>query len=251
MAMLFASASVEFLKSATAAITAAPLTFACRVFPLTQQFQFFMIARQEDTAVANSFVIYMAGAGGSFALKAETNAGGVGENSTTAEITANAWHNLTGVWASASSRTAWLDGIEATAETTTITPVSIDVMGVAGNPIATPNITYDGHMLDVAMWDAALNDAEVLAYDAGISPLLIRPQNLVVYIPLVRDAAAIQDRLGTSWTIGVTPTDSPHRPVRYPWSQAIQPPIPAAVAAGFTPRSYPRGAPRGVMRGAA
>lgn len=44
-----------------------------------------------------------------------------------------------------------------------------------------------GLIAEAAIWNAALTDAEVAVLAAGYSPLLVRSQSLVFYIPLVRE----------------------------------------------------------------
>ena len=65
--------------------------------------------------------------------------------------------------------------------------------------------------------------------DAGYSPLFVRPQNLVFYAPLVREAVDIVG--GVALTPTNSPTISVHPPIIYPSSQILQFP-PAAAASG-------------------
>lgn len=45
--------------------------------------------------------------------------------------------------------------------------------------------TWDGRLAEFAVWDAILTPAEMAALGQGVSPLLIRPQSLVSYVPLL------------------------------------------------------------------
>ncbi len=46
---------------------------------------------------------------------------------------------------------------------------------------------WDGMLAEFAIWDAILTQAEVTALAKGASPLFIRPQSMVEYLPLVRE----------------------------------------------------------------
>lgn len=46
---------------------------------------------------------------------------------------------------------------------------------------------FEGLLAEWGMWNVALSQAEIQALAKGVSPLFIRPQNLLMYIPLIRD----------------------------------------------------------------
>lgn len=103
--------------------------------------------------------------------------------------TVDTWHHAAGVFPSTNSRIAYLDGAnkvtEATAEAA-LAGVQTWAVGVLTYPI---KIQYfAGALAEAGWWNAALNDDEIAALAEGYSPLLIRPQNLKHYLPLVRDA---------------------------------------------------------------
>ncbi len=63
---------------------------------------------------------------------------------------------------------------------------------------ASPSFYVSGKIAEVAMWDVALSDAEAVILSLGYSPLLVKPESLVFYAPLVGipSAAALNDRIG-------------------------------------------------------
>ena len=68
--------------------------------------------------------------------------------------------------------------------------------------------TFDGRIAEVAIYLATLTAAECLGYQRGYSPLLIRPQSLLSYVPLVRDLSDL--KTGAAWTAtGTTVADHP------------------------------------------
>jgi hypothetical protein len=73
------------------------------------------------------------------------------------------------------------------------TTVGIDRISIGRLGRLNPAAYMDGLLAEVAIWNAALSDEEVASLAAGFSPLLVKPENLVVYVPLVR---TIQDVVG-------------------------------------------------------
>jgi hypothetical protein len=116
-------------------------------------------------------------------------AGGGGVSSTSAgTVSAGTWAHVGGVFASTSSRIAYLNGTGAAAETSTRTPSGIDTLSVGVNFLTAGHTEFsDGLIAEVGVWSAALDAAEMAALGKGVSPLLIRPASLAHYSPLVRE----------------------------------------------------------------
>lgn len=229
MAMAFASASTEYLDSGTV-VTAMPLTMACHFYITTEQFQ--NILHLGDADQWDGWVIYQSGAGASYTLKTEP---GLAESA--AAPSTNAWHTAVAVHRSTTDRSLWLDGTEYNdTSNQNPAPSGIDTgcIGAALDDTNSPYSPFDGYIAEVAFWDVALDDAEIAAYDAGVSPALIRPGSLVSYVPLVRDSGGVIDRKGIAWTINGTPTDSAHPALIMPAGPRIIP-VPAAAVGGTTP----------------
>jgi len=86
-------------------------------------------------------------------------------------------------------------------------------------------------LAEAGLWDAALTDAEVAILGVGYSPLFVRPQSLVAYWPLVRDA---KDRVGGyDLTAGGGPVVAAHPRIIYPSPQFVPRKIAAAAAAAY------------------
>lgn len=92
---------------------------------------------------------------------------------------ASEWHHACGVWTSASSRAAFIDGGNKGTNATSTTP-----SGIVSTAIGQASFNAGGSIADVAIWNVALSDAEVLALARGMSPMLVRPSALVAYWPL-------------------------------------------------------------------
>jgi hypothetical protein len=78
----------------------------------------------------------------------------------------------------------------------------------------TPGISLQltGSVANVAMWNVALDDAEVASLVAGFSPRRVRPQSLVFYAPLVRELVVPKSLVAPISSLAATasPTVSDH-----------------------------------------
>ena len=139
------------------------------------------------------------------------------------------WYHGCAVFASDSSRTVYLDGGNSVTESTVQAAVSgINTLGIRffdWSPTLRQHM--EGMIAEAAIWNVALTAAEVAILALGVSPLLVRPEGLVFYLPMIRD----EDRDvigGISMTAENTPTVGDHP--RVFWSS----PRPA-----YTPRKTP------------
>ena len=139
--------------------------------------------------------------------------------SSTAVLETGVWYHGCGVWENNSSRTAYINGA--------------DKVNIGGVKTPSPDQIYrtrigadqgaaaflEGAIAEVSIWNAALSDEEVETLSLGFSPLLVRPQNLASYVPLIRDND--EDLItGLSWTPVGSPTISAHPRVFYPGMQS-------------------------------
>lgn len=125
-------------------------------------------------------------------------------------ITTGQWYNIVGVIASTTSRTCYLDGVAGTTNTTSATVTSA-VSGKIGYPGVGGEAA--GSLAEAAIWNVALSaeDAAALAYT---SPLLIRPDALVSYVPLL--ASGTLDFMASAATVsGSLTKDNDHPRVIY------------------------------------
>ena len=90
-----------------------------------------------------------------------------------------------------------------------ITFPTLDTIGIHNAAFTGWQYAFDGEVAECAIWDVGLTDEEVATFQAGVSPLLIRPQSLLFYVDLIRGARS--DRIGNrAVTVSGTITDSPH-----------------------------------------
>lgn len=223
MARSFASASSQRVGRAGAVISAVPMTFACwfrttsttaiqRLIDIGQISvgnQKWSLGLLGTVATPNTTVIASAvNVSGTFAASSAT-------------YSANTWHHAAAVFASSTSRTAYLDGGNSGSNTTSITPSGVDTttIGATGIGASAYGQYLDGMVAESGIWSAALTDAEIAALAKGYTPLEIRPDALVAYWPLGGHYGQFDI---DSWKnqYGVTPSGSPtwaeHPRVIYP-----------------------------------
>lgn len=145
-----------------------------------------------------------------------------------------AWHQigLTYDNTSTSNNPAmYLDGSSVTVTTSTA-PVgtastSTDPYGVGNRPSDKARV-WDGMIAEWAVWNVILSAGEMAALGAGFSPLLVRPQSLVSYCPMV-ETSNIRDWFRTNAPTVTGTLNQPH-PGRIIYPSRRRLIIPAAAA---------------------
>jgi len=115
----------------------------------------------------------------------------------------------------------------------TATPVvNKTVIGGFYNAAPTPSLYFQGNIAHAAAWNTALTDTELKALSIGVSPLLIRPQNLTHYWPLAQGYSPENDVVGGSdMTLFNAPAVADNPPLANPNPRLSYPPP-------FTPLNY-------------
>jgi len=147
----------------------------------------------------------------------------------------NQWQHVTGVFSAVNARRVYLNGVAGTAETTSLSVASVDRMLIgAWERLGGWLAYFGGAVAEAAIWSVALSDSEISQLAGGFSPLLIRPQDLVVYWPLGgRFGENDEDQSGNGYDLTAygSPTWVDHPPIIYP--QEPEPPEPPDPDAGF------------------
>ena len=128
-------------------------------------------------------------------------------NSTTNMNDTN-WHSVIGEISAANARQVWLDNAGNATNTTSLTPGTLTKTSVGAHDnggTLSGNIAHE--LADVALWSVALTTEEREALKNGLSPALIRPDKLEIYLPLMRSAT---DFMGGAFTVtAATVADHP------------------------------------------
>lgn len=122
----------------------------------------------------------------------EVSGGGTADAFATGTFSTGPWHSLVGVETSDASRVFYADGTAGPVNTSTLSPgppsrdrVTVGMLKANGNYISSAN----GDVAEVAVWDIALTAADAAMLAAFVSPLLVRPDHLVLYSQLRGNAA--------------------------------------------------------------
>lgn len=240
MARLFDDASSQYLEIDSAVVGDEPLTLACWF--------------NSDNVTARQTAIYVGDKAsadkhywclvlqGSFAAKPVSaitrGAGGESAATTSTGYSANTWHHACAVFAANNDRAAFIDGGSKATNTGNQNVGTVDRTSLGRLGDATPSGYLSGLLAEAAIWNAALTDDEVALLAKGVSPLLVRPEALVAYWPLIGNYSPEIDRAG-GFNLTVTgATKAAHPRIFYPprariMTKAGGPPPPASLA-------YPR-----------
>lgn len=180
----------------------------------------------------DQFTLKLNGAGAVQALSA-SNTGATTANTSTTYPTST-WFHAAAVFdvTTGTDRAAFLNGGGKVSNTTNRVPAGIDrtSIGLTDNTFATQPFggTGTGYLAGVGLWNTNLTDAEIAVLAAGVSPMLVRPGNLVSYWPLIGQNSPEIDLVGGfNMSIQGTLTQANHPRIYYPHGRQRYIPVPA------------------------
>lgn len=186
MAYSFTRASSQWLSTGSTPVTAAPLTICGW---MNASLNTSCIASIGKPATANNAAFYVdidtaGNPGRAAAAMIGTFGISVGNNTTL-----SSWNHYAGVFTSTVSRTAYVNGVAGTTNTTYAEPASVNDINIGRAGISSGLIAdyLNGLGGEVAIWNAALTAAEVASLAKGFKPFRVRPQSLVFYAPIIRE----------------------------------------------------------------
>lgn len=192
MARKFSGSSANYLEAlARAPLNALPVTISAWVSPNLTLINgatsaFLSIG---PSAAANRLQCTVTGTVGNetfqFSARNTSDVSGAAQSPT--GLKNNTWAHFAGVTPSTTSRTAYLNGVAGTTNTTSIdsTPSawSRTVIGARRDSVGI-GLPIFAEVADVAIWNIELTTREIQLLATGVSPLRIRPDKLVAYWPL-------------------------------------------------------------------
>ena len=128
----------------------------------------------------------------------------------------NQWSHVAGVFASQTSRTAYLNGGSSGNNTTSRlmgTPDRI-IIGARWNT-STLGGYFSGDIAEVGVWNVALSTDDLAALAAGAKPYRVRPDALVFYCPLWGQSSPAMNITGPAVTLNNSPATSTSHPRTY------------------------------------
>jgi len=247
---LFDNASSEYLTTGSPPVTGYPYSVSVWFYTDDDTFNDFCMLQIQDKDVADEYHRFGASSAVSHAVQIVVQTTGDNKKATTANLyTVNTWHHYFAVGASATDRTVWLDADDANKGTSTSdnTPLDIDSMDVAREGDSSPSDHWSGRLAEIAVWNAALGLPEATMLSLGLSPLQVRPDALVYYLPAVRDND--NDIVGGVVMTAVnTPSIATHVSVFNP-SMAFIITAPTAAAPSATPERMKMGVGTRIIEG--
>lgn len=188
MARRFIAANLDILSYTTGAIlTAAPLTMAARAraFQLGTTGEIIAL-RDKDNALGTRNCFRLVKGNANTCIAQTGGAAAAASGPSNLLFRSGQWHHCAARFASATSRIGYLDGHPGTAETTSLTPASIDSAVIGAALTATSSVinVFDGDIEEAAIWNVALDNAEIMALAMGAPPYKVRRSALVAYWPL-------------------------------------------------------------------
>ena len=162
-----------------------------------------------EAGANNGFRLMVASQAGSMKVRVATKAGGFASSaSSTTAISDLNWHSAVGEITAANARQCWLDNGGNGSSSTSLTPGTLTKTSIGAQDNGGTIDSNIGHELaNVAVWSGTLTADERAALANGVSPLLIRPDILEIYLPLMRGG---DDYMGAAFTVtNATVADHP------------------------------------------
>ena len=191
--------SNQRLSTASAPVTAAPLTMACWFRTTAMSSLGCLISLMDRTVVNNYFLMYFRGdiAGDPIQLIDESSNPFSNQRTvnSTSGVTSGQWHHACAVQTSTTSRTIYLDAGNSASNAFTIQPKNINRLNIGAADLNGATGLFNGQIAEVGVWNAALTAAEIASIADGMTCDKVRPQSLVFYAPLVRDLIDVKGGL--------------------------------------------------------
>jgi hypothetical protein len=187
MAYEFAAASSQYLNTQNTTIVY-PFSISAFVYPKATG-DFFAGLFQNGGA-NNRDRAFIRSSGTKLIAQAVNEGIASGTSTTSNDFTRESWNHIAGTF-SLNSRIAYLNGINATPDTTSVSITTPLIILVNDQRYSFQGNLFDlfgnANYAEVGIWNTALTADEIASLAKGMTCDKIRPQNLVFYSPLVRD----------------------------------------------------------------
>lgn len=152
-----------------------------------------------------------------FRMRVQQSSGTATNNSNSSVFPViDTWYMVTAVFTASNNRDLYVNGANpsgSTIDRPTTAPNRIVIGGISStngiflntgkNPSYGVSLYGGCHTAEVAVWSAALNADEISSLYKGARTIQVRPQNLITYLPLIREFK--QDLTGKSSSVGIDP----------------------------------------------
>lgn len=217
MARLFDDSASEHGEVTAVPAVNAPLSMACWFYSDDAGAQQTLMSVAHSVTANHYQALIADGTLANDPIYASSRAGGSARSAITAVgYSVNTWHHALGVFAASNSRSTYLDGGNKATDTNSVTPTATRTsIGRLGR--STPGLYMSGRIAEAAIWNVALSDDDALALAAGFCPLMVRPDALVAYWPLIGVNSPETDEVAPANNLTLSGTaQADHPPIIYP-----------------------------------
>jgi hypothetical protein len=189
MSRSFNGTTSDYMRSVVGALSGYPVSLSVWVRPTSAGVRGVPIWFGNPGSNDGVFYVELLAAGNVFAGRQITDFGAANFAGATAGAwTANAWQQVGGSYASATSIYAVLNGVRSAEQTASSAALTFSVMDelTLGRYDRTSVFgSQNGQIAHAGIWSAALTETEWASLGAGISPMRVRPQSLHAYFPFI------------------------------------------------------------------
>jgi hypothetical protein len=145
--------------------------------------------------------------------------GAAAVGATSTGYSANVWNHVAATFASATDRAIFLNGGGKVTDATSRSPLGSNRTCLGRRADSTPSDAVFGRLAECGVWNVVLTDAEIVMLSKGVSPLMVRPESLVAYWPLLGRTSPEVDLVGRLELTVTGPLVKEHTRVIYPWAR--------------------------------
>jgi hypothetical protein len=208
MAYNFVSASAQRIHSTnTISRTGHPVTIAVW-FQRAAQNAVMVFAAHDEISGSDRWNV-LGNNSDSIRARIGINTSTFGNDSSIAGETLNAWNSAVGRFSSTTNRLIYLNDNAGSSNTASRNPSAVNNLNIGATWNSTLVQYMNGQLAEVALWNIALSADDVTALAKGFKAFRVRPQNLVYYVPLVREIQELRSALGLTNANAATVTDHP------------------------------------------
>lgn len=213
MGYLFDDASSESLTVASATVTEVPLTLAGWFKADDDTIEMAGMSVSVNASNRHASIMFRGDVGGDPIQASFKGTTTVGTASGGSGFVSGTWVHVAAVFGASNSRYLYTDGTAGSEGTVECGTLSADQMSVGERR---GSLFFSGSIAHPAVWNVALSAVDIGALASGASPLMVRPDALKNYWPLLNYSPEIEIVSRKEMTLNNTPTWADDPVIYYP-----------------------------------
>lgn len=206
MAYAFSSASSQYLEAPSSPVSAYPVTLAVWFYANNNTATEAIFAVDTDGGDSRLQLVRNGAQLIAQSISFTTSQNAVANGT----YSANAWFHAAGVFGSATSRVAYLNGSAGTLLTANVAVSGMNRVTIGSRRTSSGlGVYFNGRVAEVGIWNVALTAGEIASLAKGFTCDKIRPESLVFYAPLVRDIIDVRGGLAITNNNSATVANHP------------------------------------------